>query len=229
MLRALAAQKYQDDPVRLKPGGKEKTWEWTERLNCHHAGVYRDQRNANTSPSKRRPHQSEPSVKNGCSAHIWLWKFIGQDQVQVEYTWRHAHSIGTLMEMRLSMMPIRLQNWLKDLVAQGLDWPQIKMRLQLDTETLHCLGNTSTALTDIPETLRVAQKDVYNLIRERLHKLAILDPKNGHRSLQLWKEKLTKQGYSVYYEPVTCQAEGENHYVFALVSPWQREVKSMKL
>jgi hypothetical protein len=159
-------------------------------------------------------------------ASIWLRRFLGADRVQVEYKWGHnGHEVGTIAAMCLSLMPVALWMWLKDLVVQGLDWLQIKSRLCLGKETLHCLGNTLSSITEIPETLHIAQKDVYNLIQECLHKLAILDPKDGHQSLQKWKVKLEEKGYWVYYKPVSCQAEGENHYVFGFVSPWQREVR----
>jgi hypothetical protein len=165
-------------------------------------------------------------MKVHCTASIWLRRFPGADRVQVEYKWGHdGHEVGTIAAMRSSSMPVALRMWLKDLVAQGLDWPQIKTQLRLGEETLHRLGDALSSITEIPETLRVAQKDVYNLIRERLRELAILDPKDGHRSLQKWKVKLEEKGYWVYYKPVSCQAEGENHYVFGFVSPWQREVR----
>jgi hypothetical protein len=219
-------EKYANNEA-ARPGGRSKVWEWTERLNCHRAGkLHEDRRHRDLSPLKRRPNRSHVSVKVGCHAHIWLRKYNGDDRVQVEYTWEHNnHSVGTLADIRSSMMPIRLRAWIKDLVEQGLDWPQIKMRLRVGEETLLRLGDTSSSITEIPETLRVAQKDVYNLIRERLRSLAILDPKDGHKSLLKWKEKLEKKGYRVYYKPVSCQAAGEDHYVFGFVSPWQAEVR----
>lgn len=65
--------------------------------------------------------------------------------------------------------------------------------------------------------------DVYNALRRRLASVAHLDS-DGQKSLQLWKEKLEARGYLVLYEDVYAQAAGENSYVFALVSPWQRKV-----
>lgn len=81
----------------------------------------------------------------------------------------------------------------------------------------------SGTFTDIPESLRIAQADVYNALRRRLSKLAHLDP-DGRRSLQLWKEKLEALGYSVLYQPVSAQARGEDSYVFAMASPWQKKL-----
>lgn len=75
----------------------------------------------------------------------------------------------------------------------------------------------------IPESLRIAQKDVYNALRRRLVSIAHLDP-NGRRSLQLWKERLEAKGYDVLYEDVYAQAAGEDSFVFAFVSPWQKQV-----
>lgn len=57
--------------------------------------------------------------------------------------------------------------------------------------------------------------------------IAQLDP-NGHKSLTMWKEKLEARGYSVLYEPVSAQAQGENSYVFAVVSPWQKKVRLLQ-
>ena len=59
--------------------------------------------------------------------------------------------------------------------------------------------------TDIPESLHIAQADVYNALRQWLTKLARLDP-DGRRSFQLWKEKLEALGYPVLYQPVSAQA-----------------------
>jgi hypothetical protein len=206
------------------PSGRTKTYEWTEHLQCHHAGKPHDKRKPDLSPQKRRPNQ-QPSVKVGCTASIWLRKTLGQDTVEVEYRWKHKnHEVGSLDEMRQSMMPVALREWLSELVAEGLDWPQIKTRLRIDEEILMRLGDSSTTVLQVPETLRVAQKDVYNLIRVRLRALAVLDAKDGRRSLGLWVKKLEGKGYRVYYRPVSAQAAGENHYVFGFVSPWQQEV-----
>jgi len=76
----------------------------------------------------------------------------------------------------------------------------------------------------IPESSRIAHIDVYNAIRQRLAKIVHLDS-DGKKSLTLWKEQLEKQGYAVIFEPVTVQKAGENSYIFAMVSPWQKTVR----
>jgi hypothetical protein len=122
------------------------------------------------------------------------------------------------------MMLVVLRDWLLELVAKGLDWLQIKTRLRIDEEILMRLGDSSTTVLQVPETLHVAQKDVCNLICVRLQALAVLDAKDRRQSLGLWVKKLEGKGYRVYYRPVSAQAAGENHNVFGFVLPWQQEV-----
>jgi hypothetical protein len=150
-----------------KPVGRPKQFDWVEKFECQGASTYKDQRETDLSPQKRRPNRHLPSVKVGCKALIWLHKVPGQDEVKIEYHWMHkGHEVGSLEDMRRSMLPVAVRQWLKDLVTQGLDWPQIKAKLRLDQDILSRLGDGSSTLVRVPDTLRVAQKDVYNLIQE---------------------------------------------------------------
>jgi hypothetical protein len=209
-------------------GGRRKQFVWTEKYVCGHAGTYHDERKTDISPTKRRSNRQHESVKVGCQAKIFLRKLFGEeDAVEMEYHWKHdGHEVGTLGEMCGSMMPVAVKKWLRERVEEGLDWPQIKNLIRLDEGLLARLSDNSIPITEIPDTLRIAQKDVYNLLRERLRRLAILDPKDGHRSLELWKAKLEQKGYlKVLYQRISAQALDKNHYLFAFVSPWQQMVR----
>ncbi|KAJ6507586.1 hypothetical protein DFH09DRAFT_943012 [Mycena vulgaris] len=122
-------------------------------------------------------------------------------KLKIEYCWAHdGHEPGTVKDMAGSMLPLRVKEWIESRVAEGLDWKAIKPLLRLD-------ALDSGTFTDIPESLRIAQADVYNALRRRLSKLAHLDP-DGRRSLQLWKEKLEALGYSVLYQPNLATGKG---------------------
>ncbi|KAJ7660131.1 hypothetical protein DFH06DRAFT_1472232 [Mycena polygramma] len=213
---------YPDPATDVPRRGPKKQFDWTEKWLCGRSGKYRDERKAELSPRKRRPNRHHPSVKVGCDSYIYLRKVHGQDLVKIEYCWEHdGHEPGTIQDMAGSMLPIRVKEWIENRVDEGLDWKAIKPLLRLDALILDQLD--AGTFTDLPESLRIAQTDVYNAIRRRLRKLAHLDP-DGTRSLSLWKEKLGSLGYSVLYEPVSAQARDENSYVFAIVSPWQKKL-----
>ncbi|KAJ7238419.1 hypothetical protein C8J57DRAFT_1528728 [Mycena rebaudengoi] len=180
-------------------------YDWTEKWLCGHSGKYRDERDHNLSPRKRRPNRHHPSVKVQCGAYFFLCKVCGEDRVKIEHCWEHdGHEPGTVKDMAGSMLPLRVKEWIENRVADGLDWKAIKSLLRVDAMILDKL--------DFPESLRITQADVYNALRRRLSKLAHLDP-DGRRSLELWKEKLEMLGYSVLYQPVSIRAHDEHSYV----------------
>lgn len=76
----------------------------------------------------------------------------------------------------------------------------------------------------LPESLRIAQKDIYNAFRRRLTEVAHLD-KDGNKSLELWAEALRARGYKVLYEETAQRLSMEDTFVFALCSPWQQKVE----
>lgn len=76
----------------------------------------------------------------------------------------------------------------------------------------------------LPESVRIAQKDVYNAVRRRLASIAHLDA-DGRKSLELWRDVLEKRGYAVIYEEVAAKRPGEDSFIFAFSSPWQQTVR----
>ncbi|KAJ7676949.1 hypothetical protein DFH06DRAFT_1080029 [Mycena polygramma] len=170
---------YPDPATDVPRRGPKKQFDWTEKWLCGRSGKYRDERKAELSPRKRRPNRHHPS--------------------------HDGHEPGTIQDMAGSMLPIRVKEWIENRVDEGLDWKAIKPLLCLDALILDQLD--AGTFTDLPESLRIAQTDVYNAIRRRLRKLAHLDP-DGTRSLSLWKEKLSSLGYSVLYEPNLATGKG---------------------
>ena len=44
---------------------RNSKFDWTERIDCDHAGHYRDTRDPDLLPMKRRPHRKKDSIKVG--------------------------------------------------------------------------------------------------------------------------------------------------------------------
>jgi hypothetical protein len=76
----IAPYSLQDDPPKR---GARKQFDWTEKWICGHAGKYRDERNKDLSPSKRRPNRHHPSVKVECESIFFhpknLWGGYGDN------------------------------------------------------------------------------------------------------------------------------------------------------
>lgn len=209
--------------IKKSNGGRPKKYEWVEDLVCRHHGRFCDERNPDLSPQKRRPNRHQQSVKVGCKARISLRKMNGSDLVRIEYVWQHTgHTVGILDDMKGSMLPRPVNEYIEERVAQQMDWHALKKLLRVDARVLTAIDHGE--LYKIPEALRIAQKDVYNAMQRQLIKLAQHDP-NGYKSLKIWEQKLISSGYAVYFKPVSAQADGENSYVFAFVSPWQKSVR----
>ncbi|KAF8464780.1 hypothetical protein JB92DRAFT_2051687 [Gautieria morchelliformis] len=71
------------------PGAKRKCkYVWRNTYECDHAGHYRDRRDENLSPGKRRKRDS--SFKCDCKAKIYISQTPGSSNVQIEYHWTHS-------------------------------------------------------------------------------------------------------------------------------------------
>jgi hypothetical protein len=118
-------------------GGPKTVYDWTGKWKCGRSGKYRDERNPELSPPKRRPTRHPPDVKVGCDAYIFLRKLCGQDLVRIEYSWEHnGHEAGTIRDKARSMLPLRVKEWIDMRVEEGLDWKAIKPLLRLDAAIL---------------------------------------------------------------------------------------------
>ncbi|KAF9910475.1 hypothetical protein BX616_010858, partial [Lobosporangium transversale] len=99
--------------------------EWTREYHCDHAGQYRDRKNPNIDPSKKRKRTG--SIKCNCPAFIKMRKSFSDDDVVIEYYWKHEGHIPDLMEdIKAQRLPQDLKAWIKRRVNEGHDWKSVK-------------------------------------------------------------------------------------------------------
>ncbi|KAF9124131.1 Inositol polyphosphate 4-phosphatase type II [Mortierella sp. 14UC] len=99
--------------------------EWTREFQCDHAGQYRDRKNPNIDPSKKRKRNG--SIKCNCPAFIKMRKQFHEDEVLIEYSWKHEGHIPDVMEdIKAQRLPQDLKAWIKERVNEGLDWKAVK-------------------------------------------------------------------------------------------------------
>ncbi|KAF9919840.1 hypothetical protein FBU30_010472 [Linnemannia zychae] len=99
--------------------------EWTREFQCDHAGQYRDRKNPNIDPSKKRKRNG--SIKCNCPAFIKMRKQFHEEEVSIEYSWKHEGHIPNVMEdIKAQRLPQDLKAWIKERVHEGLDWKTVK-------------------------------------------------------------------------------------------------------
>ncbi|KAG0060186.1 hypothetical protein BGZ89_012480 [Linnemannia elongata] len=99
--------------------------EWTREFQCDHAGQYRDRKNPNIDPSKKRKRNG--SIKCNCPAFIKMRKQFHENEVLIEYSWRHEGHVPDVMEdIKAQRLPQDLKAWIKERVREGLDWKTVK-------------------------------------------------------------------------------------------------------
>lgn len=126
-------------------------YEWTERLECDHAGTYQDKRDPNLPPEKRRTHRrKQASIKVDCKAHIWMRKQVSSEEVHVQYHWRHQnHVYGSLEDFRDSRNSFASRQWINEKVHNGLDWKAVRGLLRLTSESLDAVSSLTYNITMI--------------------------------------------------------------------------------
>jgi hypothetical protein len=125
-----------------KKAGRQKHVIWWASYDCDRGRHYIPQKNPSISPSKRR--KSEPTMKVGCPACFSAsckWSKHGPNEpneVEVNFFSTHeGHNPGTVEEdISISRMSQRTWDWVKERVAQGLNWQAIKLLLRLDADVL---------------------------------------------------------------------------------------------
>ncbi|KAF9182718.1 hypothetical protein BGZ51_004484 [Haplosporangium sp. Z 767] len=99
--------------------------EWTREYQCDHAGQYRDRKNPNIDPSKKRKRAG--SIKCNCPAFIKMRKQFHDDEVVIEYSWKHQGHIPDVMEdIKAHRLPQDLKTWIKRRIEEGHDWKSVK-------------------------------------------------------------------------------------------------------
>ncbi|KAG0086660.1 hypothetical protein BGZ92_007974 [Podila epicladia] len=103
--------------------------EWTREYQCEHAGHYRDRKNPDIEPKKKR--KRGESIKCGCTASIKMKKQFQEDEVSIEYFWKHdGHTPGVLEDIKSQRLPQDLKAWIKRRIVEGYDWKAIKGMIQ---------------------------------------------------------------------------------------------------
>ncbi|KAI1321590.1 hypothetical protein EDD11_003070 [Mortierella claussenii] len=116
--------------------------EWTREYHCDHAGHYRDRKNPNIDPSKKRKRAG--SIKCNCPAFIKMRKSFSDDDVVIEYYWRHEGHVPDVMEdIKAQRLPQDLKFWIRQRVDEGLDWRTVKGMMTSDSPLLDELHPTT--------------------------------------------------------------------------------------
>lgn len=113
----------------------------------------------------------------------------------------------------------QVSRWIKDRVAEGLDWKAIRDLLRVDEDSI---AKAETG-DEFPLSLHVDRQDVYNEIRKALcqqSRLAL----DGEDSLHQWAEQLRGKGHKVLFKMDVIAEGGRRAGLFAWSSPWQQEV-----
>ncbi|KAF9926917.1 hypothetical protein BGZ65_007048, partial [Modicella reniformis] len=109
--------------------------EWTREFQCEHAGQYRDRKNPNIDPSKKRKRAG--SIKCNCPASIKMRKQFMEEEVVIEYFWKHeGHVPGVMEDIKAQRIPHDLKAWVKDRVNDGLEWKTIKSMMLTGSPSL---------------------------------------------------------------------------------------------
>ncbi|KAF9109772.1 hypothetical protein BGX27_007218 [Mortierella sp. AM989] len=116
--------------------------EWIREYQCDHAGQYRDRKNPNIDPSKKRKRSG--SIKCNCPAFIKMRKQFQEDDVVIEYFWRHEGHIPDVMEdIKAQRLPQDLKAWIKRRVSEGHDWKTVKHMMTSESPLLNELHPTT--------------------------------------------------------------------------------------
>ncbi|KAK3825929.1 MAG: hypothetical protein J3Q66DRAFT_111596 [Benniella sp.] len=109
--------------------------EWTREFQCEHAGQYRDRKDPNIDPSKKRKRSG--SIKCNCPASIKMRKQFLEDEVVIEYFWKHeGHTPGVMEDIKAQRLPQDLKTWIKDRAIEGYEWKSVKTMMLSGTPTL---------------------------------------------------------------------------------------------
>ncbi|KAG0301783.1 hypothetical protein BGZ98_008059 [Dissophora globulifera] len=102
--------------------------EWSREYQCVHAGQYRDRRNPDVDPSKKRKRTG--SIKCNCPAFIKMRKQFVDEEVIIEYFWKHEGHIPDVMEdIKAHRLPQDLKSWIRRRVEEGSEWKAVKIML----------------------------------------------------------------------------------------------------
>lgn len=106
-----------------RPGPRIR-YDWTVRYDCRRWRT----------PTKIT--RGQIPVGANCRAHVFIRKTLGQDEITVEYHWRHNHTTSN-HERALLPSSRSCREWIKENVLQGHSWLAIRKRLRPNRRLLH--------------------------------------------------------------------------------------------
>lgn len=173
--------------------------------------------------AKPRPNQ-KPSIKVGCKASIRATKRFDDPKIRVYYNGNHINHQPDSLEswQRRRLSPV-LRNWLKDVVAAGINWEAFKVLAIPNQETLDTLNSgrlRSDEAIRISEMLRINSDDFYNFRRSHRKTLAQYDT-DCWKSLLLHSDVIRQEG-GLALNTKICRRNGcGDDFVFAFCTSWQ--------
>ncbi|KAF9433707.1 hypothetical protein BGZ76_009091 [Entomortierella beljakovae] len=160
--------------------------EWIREFQCDHAGRYRDRKDPNVDPSKKR--KRNRSIKCNCPAFIKMKKQFQEDDVVVEYFWRHeGHAPDALEDIKAQRIPQDLKAWIKRRALEGHDWRAVKL---LMTGGSPLLDELNPATKDnIRALLNVSYSQFANTARQIKSKRESRSPSSQRSTRQSTKDE----------------------------------------
>ncbi|KAK3843689.1 MAG: hypothetical protein J3R72DRAFT_473940 [Linnemannia gamsii] len=171
--------------------------EWTREFQCDHAGQYRDRKNPNIDPSKKRKRNG--SIKCNCPAFIKMRKQFHEDEVLIEYSWKHEGHIPDVMEdIRAQRLPQDLKTWIKDRVNEGLDWKTVKNMMNTGSPMLDELHPATK------QNIKILLPSCYALFANTSRQIK---NKSSPKSTSSPSERATRGGNVIRFEEHTTLAQ----------------------
>ncbi|KAF8941068.1 Inositol polyphosphate 4-phosphatase type II [Haplosporangium gracile] len=172
--------------------------EWTREFQCDHAGQYRDRKNPNIDPSKKRKRNG--SIKCNCPAFIKMRKQFHENEVLIEYSWRHEGHVPDVMEdIKAQRLPQDLKAWIKERVGEGLDWKTVKNLMNSGSPMLDELHPATK------QNIKILLPSCYALFANTSRQIK---SKNGPMSITTpGSERATRGGNVLRFEEKTTLAQ----------------------
>ncbi|KAG0012430.1 hypothetical protein BGZ80_011749, partial [Entomortierella chlamydospora] len=179
--------------------------EWIREFQCDHAGQYRDRKNPNIDPSKKRKRAG--SIKCNCPAFIKMRKQFQEDEVVIEYFWRHEGHIPDVMEdIKAQRLPLDLKAWIKRRVNEGHDWKTVKHMMTSDSPLLDEAKNKREARSPSSQRDGGSGGSSLNLPGRREEEMSLTQP-HPHNSSPRSSQKQISSSSSVPNQKDTIGAQ----------------------
>ena len=202
--------------VKKSKAGRPVTLEWSKVFTCSFSGTPR----SNSDDTKKRI-VSKPSRKIGCKASIKIQKKVGDERIFVVYNNSHTgHSLNSFQSWTQSRLSPKTSEWLKQVVATGINWEMFKKMSRAEGENIDFLRIASLGLgqsIEIPEMLRISNKDFYNYQPKFLREAAHLHSE-CEESLRLYAKMIENaSGLATLQDVQEDQIGDEKIYFFLFV------------